>query len=110
MAYGNGGSYGESTASMNYPTANAMPAPPREPAILQEAGRLDKHVETLHMAISELEARIGVVLMPEPPSAQAKDGGRPIVPVPLAQTIAQQADRVSGACARLQALIARIEL
>src|SRR5688572_12491675 len=98
MAYGNGGSYGSETATINYPTATA---PPREPMVLREAERLAKATEGLHSLISELEQRLAGVLSPEPPSKD-NAGVAPTMPVPLAQHIGSSADRIGYACARLQ--------
>ena|SRR3990167_11114754 len=105
MAYGNGGSYGEGTAAM--PPRDVAPAQ-REPQVLQQLGRIDRQTETIHQAISELEARLSGVLAPDTPNAIGKEQSVPYVP--LAGALASAADRLTGACGRLQSIIARIEV
>jgi hypothetical protein len=109
MAYGNGSSYGDAQVNQ-YATPAALGELRREPQILQQTARLEKHVEALHHAISELEARLSAVLTPVPPQAVGNQSTTPAHSVPLAQTVAMQAERVSAACQRLQELISRVEV
>lgn len=109
MGYGgNGGSYGEATKALTGVLGG--PVPTREPVIMRETARLDGTIESLHMAITELESRLSAVLMPEGPGLDNKNAASPHPGVPLGQVIASAADRVHGACARLQTLIARVEV
>lgn len=109
MAYGNGGSYGETSGVSGATYQPAGPQAARVPMVEAEIKRLGAGTEALHNALNELEARISSALMPESPT-NAKEAGVPVSPVVLAHAIGSQADRVSAACARIGALISRLEL
>jgi hypothetical protein len=106
MGYGNGGAFGEATQAGYAP---AVSNSPREPMIARETLRLEKLVDALHQGISELDARLSPVLMPESPQGIGKDNA-PMPSVPMAQALASMADRVAQACQRLQSLNSRVEL
>jgi hypothetical protein len=109
MAYGNGGSYGEVTAAQCNTNA-AVPVAPRPTMVSEQVSRLDKLVDALHGQLSELEARLSPVLMPEGPGTVGNKDQPGPMPVALASRIGAHGDAVTGACQRIQSLLGRLEL
>lgn len=108
MAYGNGGGIG---TVGSYGEASRPSAAQREGAIASQMAMLEKHSEHLHQTIAELEARIGSVLMPEPPPAIQKDAAvGPTPGVPLGASLADMNTRIAHATMRLRSLIERVGL
>lgn len=117
MGYGNGGSYGAATGGtyagsdvdVRSLTGLQTGAAQRQSHTGDQVSRLEKHVETLHMALSELDARLHPVLLPDAPNVE-KAGGNPSLPVSLAQVLATSNDKLEIALRRLQSVITRIDL
>lgn len=105
MGYGNGESGGVSSMGLGRAVT------PRPPAVISDQmNTLDKMTEQIHGLISELEARINVVLQPEPPTTNKPDAIQGHGPVPLGATLGQMNDRLQGAANRLRNIIERVEL
>lgn len=115
MAYGNGGSYGEATGvigariAAQCDTTSGPSSPPRLPAVSAQLERAEKHTQALHLAISELETRISMILSPEPPHSEGA-GNKPLAPVALAGALEEINNQIGYALERLGRLTNRIEL
>jgi hypothetical protein len=108
MGYGNGGT------ETGYTGRPITDAPRQVSTVQQQMQGLESRVDSLHGLISELEARIGSVLMPEPPKALSGSPSTQVgigyPPVPLGGELARRNETLAAASMRLRELIDRIEL
>ena len=106
MAYGNSGT----AIAGNARDYVGAPAPPRQSVISEQMVTLEQRAEALGHVVGELEARIGPVLMPEPPGSTNKDASALPSSVPLGASLAQMNDRLHLIASKLRNIIERVEL
>ena len=99
MAYGNGGMVGSATPSAPRPMG----------MITDQMNTLDGRTNELHQVISELDARLSILLSALPPKVD-QSLAPPANSVQLGSTLAQMNDRIAQACQQLRGIIDRVEL
>lgn len=101
--------YGMLNAARTYgpPDAPRVPNGGSATAALEQ---LHKECEALHAAIATLEARIGFVLAPVPPTTTGASGSTEKPMPTLTNTVRDLAHRVATASARLREITDRVEL
>lgn len=71
---------------------------------------LGLNLETVHKCVDDLEQRLGTVLRPEYPVADAGGKAQEVPPCSLAEAIQSDANRLLYVSERLQSILSRIEL
>jgi hypothetical protein len=102
----------DSPAKILYDAAQATtaPSPPSPPSqTLQILASLRESQNETHDIISRLEARLADVLLPEPPSAEGKNGVQPgAIQSPLCEELERRCGVEYSARTRLSRLIERL--
>ena len=85
--------------------------PTRTPIIPEQLEGVAKRTESLAQQIDALAQRLSVVMTPELPAADGRGGtSQPPDSVPLAQILSEIAHRLDHASARVQSILARLEV
>lgn len=86
----------------------ACAADPKQSEVDGQVCLLEENIEHIHMLISEMEKRLGNVLVSSP---EGKAENKPeTVLVPLAARLRESGRKSTGACIRLQSILSRLEV